>query len=114
MTDPNLIHVFQIQWFLFISEKNIQTGMHDSAEDARVALYLYKRYQQLQADGPETVQAAISDLYETGRRMMWKVPDMPDDPTFDLRDLDDPNFWQTNQDGADDIMDPNHNSFFDQ
>jgi len=50
----------------------IQSGSHDSIEDARAALQLYRHYQQLEAQGK--VQEAIVELYQTGNAMQWTVP----------------------------------------
>lgn len=91
---PNTVH----------SDKNIQSGQHDSAEDARIALLLYKRYRELQAEGPDTVRASISELYETGRRHGWKVPDVTVSETPAWADTD--NMWTgQGHDSEDDILD---------
>jgi PAB-dependent poly(A)-specific ribonuclease subunit 2 len=75
-----------------IAGENIQAETHDSVEDARTALRVYKkfvydspsdtkasnivfRYLELTADSAETFEKALNDLYETGRRLQWKVPD---------------------------------------
>lgn len=51
----------------------IQSETHDSTEDARAALQLYRRYKQLEEEGK--VADALSELYETGKILNWKVPD---------------------------------------
>jgi len=50
----------------------IQGGSHDSVEDARTALLLYRKYQQLKSKGDLSNQ--LRELYETGREQQWKVP----------------------------------------
>ncbi|XP_076473089.1 PAN2-PAN3 deadenylation complex catalytic subunit PAN2-like isoform X2 [Babylonia areolata] len=82
-----------LAWFFL--EKNIQSGQHDSAEDARIALMLYQRYCQLRAEGPDVLKTSIMELYETGRKMAWKVPDMPvsDAEPWNVPDPSDPAMW---------------------
>uniref|UniRef100_A0A0G4HJ52 RxLR effector protein n=1 Tax=Chromera velia CCMP2878 TaxID=1169474 RepID=A0A0G4HJ52_9ALVE len=47
-------------------------GGHDSVEDARAALALYKHYLKLQAEG--RVESTIRQLYDIGYKTNWKVP----------------------------------------
>lgn len=54
------------------AELHVQDGAHDSAEDAKTALLLYRKYQQLQSDG--LLAESLSKLYETGRSLNWQVP----------------------------------------
>ncbi|SCU81112.1 LAFA_0C02806g1_1 [Lachancea sp. 'fantastica'] len=51
---------------------DVQSGNHDSIEDAYTALTLYKKYQQLVASG--TFESALSQIYEEGRLCGFKVP----------------------------------------
>ncbi len=48
-------------------------GVHDSCEDARTALLLYRKYKKLEAS--DQVSSMLGRLYETGRRYHWQVPE---------------------------------------
>ncbi|KAK3103914.1 hypothetical protein FSP39_022867 [Pinctada imbricata] len=65
---------------------NIQSSTHDSVEDSNTALQLYKKYQEIGADG---IRAAIKEMYEEGRKREWKIPDVEDtgDNPLDLLNL---------------------------
>lgn len=55
---------------------NIQGETHDSIEDARTALQLYRKYLDLsRGGGADEVRKALKGLYEKGRKMDWKVPE---------------------------------------
>ena len=55
---------------------NIQGETHDSIEDARTALQLYRKYLELsRGGGTDEVRKALKGLYEKGRKMDWKVPE---------------------------------------
>lgn len=62
--------------FLSVDLK-IQGETHDSIEDARTALQLYRKYMELSNGGlePEEFRKVLKGLYEKGRKMDWKVPE---------------------------------------
>lgn len=56
----------------FYAGLRIQEGAHDSAEDARTALLLYRKYCELEARN--AVNTSLHKLYESGRSLRWQVP----------------------------------------
>ncbi|KAJ3080721.1 poly(A)-specific ribonuclease [Quaeritorhiza haematococci] len=59
-----------LAWCLL--RQDIQTDMHDSVEDAKTALALYKKYLQLKEEG--TFEQVLEDVYEEGRALNYKPP----------------------------------------
>lgn len=59
------------------ADLKIQGETHDSIEDARTALQLYRKYLELSPQGaePEDFRKVLKGLYEKGRKMDWKVPE---------------------------------------
>lgn len=57
--------------YILLNEK-VQTGNHDSIEDARSALNLYKKYLDLEAKGE--LLATLNWIYNEGRAMKFKPP----------------------------------------
>eukprot|EP00741_Cyanophora_paradoxa_P005203 tig00000852_g5043.t1 len=55
----------------FLLHIDIQSGSHDSVEDARTALALYRKYQQLCADGE--FEDTLDEIYRQGRRCNWTL-----------------------------------------
>ena len=49
--------------------------IHDSIEDARTALKLYYKYQEMCKDGMDKVRESLKDMYEKGRKLQWKIPE---------------------------------------
>lgn len=62
---------------LLSPDLKIQGETHDSIEDARTALQLYRKYLELSKNGtePESFHKVLKGLYEKGRKMDWKVPE---------------------------------------
>ncbi|KII89238.1 hypothetical protein PLICRDRAFT_160474 [Plicaturopsis crispa FD-325 SS-3] len=56
----------------FVLHENIQTDTHDSIEDARTALMLYKAYHAFEEEG--TFDDKLEELYREGRQYNWKPP----------------------------------------
>ncbi|KAI7828196.1 ubiquitin carboxyl-terminal hydrolase-domain-containing protein, partial [Gamsiella multidivaricata] len=55
-------------WYLL--HQDIQSETHNSIEDARTALALYKKYLQLRENG--LFQEVLEDIYNEGRKTNWK------------------------------------------
>ncbi|KAI8801403.1 ubiquitin carboxyl-terminal hydrolase-domain-containing protein [Cladochytrium replicatum] len=55
-----------------VLNQDIQTVSHDSIEDARTALALYKRYLELSEAG--TFQSVLEEIYEDGRAYNYRPP----------------------------------------
>ncbi|XP_029974202.1 PAN2-PAN3 deadenylation complex catalytic subunit PAN2 isoform X1 [Salarias fasciatus] len=63
-----------LAWYFL--DLNIQGETHDSIEDARTALQLYRKYLELSRGGSsDEVRKVLKGLYEKGRQLDWKVPD---------------------------------------
>ncbi|KAI8048805.1 ubiquitin carboxyl-terminal hydrolase-domain-containing protein [Syncephalis plumigaleata] len=58
-----------LAWYLL--GEAIQTSSHDSIEDARMALLLYKKYLELTQKG--IFQSILEEIYAEGWRRNWKV-----------------------------------------
>ncbi|CDK24431.1 unnamed protein product [Kuraishia capsulata CBS 1993] len=58
--------------YILLNER-VQTGNHDSIEDARSALLLYRKYLDLEARGE--LQIALNKIYSEGQYTRFKVPE---------------------------------------
>ncbi|KAJ7168294.1 ubiquitin carboxyl-terminal hydrolase-domain-containing protein [Mycena crocata] len=63
-----------LSWFVL--HENIQTDTHDSIEDARSALNLYKAYHDFEEQG--VFDQKLEELYKEGRQYNFKPPPPPD------------------------------------
>ncbi|KAF8590468.1 hypothetical protein K439DRAFT_1329688 [Ramaria rubella] len=63
-----------LSWFVL--GENIQTDTHDSIEDARSALMLYKAYHEFEGQG--IFDEKLEELYREGRRYNFKPPPAAD------------------------------------
>ncbi|KAL4065261.1 PAB-dependent poly-A-specific ribonuclease subunit PAN2 [Scleroderma citrinum] len=63
-----------LSWYVL--GENIQTETHDSIEDARSALRLYKAFQEFEERG--VFDEKLEELYREGRQYNWKPPPLPD------------------------------------
>ncbi|KAH3783339.1 hypothetical protein DPMN_161276, partial [Dreissena polymorpha] len=61
---------FLARYFLKLT---IQSVTHDSVEDARTALQLYMKYQELSKEGMDQVRRVIREMYDFGRKNQWKI-----------------------------------------
>lgn len=59
-----------LAWYLL--REDIQLETHDSIEDARTALKLYKKYLEFSDAG--IIETILQDIYRTGREMNFKPP----------------------------------------
>uniref|UniRef100_A0A0W0F3U7 PAN2-PAN3 deadenylation complex catalytic subunit PAN2 n=1 Tax=Moniliophthora roreri TaxID=221103 RepID=A0A0W0F3U7_MONRR len=62
-----------LSWFVL--GENIQTDTHDSIEDARSALKLYKTYQEFEEQG--IFDQKLEEVYKEGRQYNFKPPPLP-------------------------------------
>uniref|UniRef100_A0A667YUY6 Poly(A) specific ribonuclease subunit PAN2 n=1 Tax=Myripristis murdjan TaxID=586833 RepID=A0A667YUY6_9TELE len=74
MPRKRMISLRFLAWYFL--DLNIQGETHDSIEDARTALQLYRKYLELsRGGGTDEVRKVLKGLYEKGRKLDWKVPD---------------------------------------
>ncbi|KAK9240841.1 ubiquitin carboxyl-terminal hydrolase-domain-containing protein [Lipomyces kononenkoae] len=62
-----------LAWYLL--NQNIQTETHDSIEDAKTALFLYKKYLEIKEQGgPSAFENVLSEIYIEGRLVNFRPP----------------------------------------
>lgn len=59
-----------LAWYLL--KEDIQLETHDSIEDARTALKLYRKWEEYQDAG--ILETILNDIYRTGRELNYKAP----------------------------------------
>ncbi|KAF4453494.1 PAB-dependent poly(A)-specific ribonuclease subunit PAN2 [Fusarium austroafricanum] len=62
----------------YVLKEDIQLETHDSIEDSRTALKLYKKYLEWQDAG--LWEDMLQDIYAAGRNVQWKPPRKDDQP----------------------------------
>lgn len=65
-----------LSWYLL--RQTIQIDTHNSIEDARAALLLYKLYMQLEEE--RKFDETLDEIYREGRKLNWKTPGDPTSP----------------------------------
>ncbi|KAH8117576.1 ubiquitin carboxyl-terminal hydrolase-domain-containing protein [Phellopilus nigrolimitatus] len=66
-----------LSWIVL--KQNIQAGEHDSIEDARCALLLFRAFQEYEEKG--VWDEKLEELYREGKQHNWKPPQLPTPPT---------------------------------
>ncbi|KAK9467389.1 ubiquitin carboxyl-terminal hydrolase-domain-containing protein [Lipomyces arxii] len=62
-----------LAWYLL--DQNIQTETHDSIEDAKTALFLYKKYEDINDQGgPSAFENVLNEIYNEGRAVNFRPP----------------------------------------
>jgi len=54
-----------------VLKADIQDGIHDSIEDAKTALSLYRHYESVVAQGQDVLNGKLQALYDIGNRTNW-------------------------------------------
>jgi hypothetical protein len=57
----------------YILNEHIQDEIHDSCEDSRVALDLYRKYEETIAQGWDHLQSILYELYQFGNKTNWTI-----------------------------------------
>ncbi|CAI4230764.1 unnamed protein product [Auanema sp. JU1783] len=70
LPQKRMISLQFLAWYLL--GENIQESVHDSVEDARVALNLYKKWKEFEES--HTLDNVLTQLYETGEQCNWRTP----------------------------------------
>ncbi len=82
-----------LSWFVL--KEQIQTDTHDSIEDARSALNLYKAYHQFEEQG--IFDQKLDELYKEGRQCNFKPPPVETPAAAPSRPIAEPNQFVVEQ-----------------
>lgn len=90
---------------VFFPDINIQSVTHDSIEDARTALKLYHKHQEMAKDGGmENVREKLREMYEKGRKLQWKIPGKDDEDAVAAASLEESQSHLVNTLNMDDCL----------
>ncbi|KZV71779.1 hypothetical protein PENSPDRAFT_577089 [Peniophora sp. CONT] len=67
-----------LAWTVLHERIQARAHTHDSIEDARTALRLWKAFQDLEEEGPGAFDSRLEEVYKEGRELGWKPPPDPD------------------------------------
>lgn len=71
---PDMKRQLSLKFLAYVMLKqDVQTGNHDSIEDARTALLLYKRYVELLLRGE--FESMLNHVYAQGNKLRFRVPE---------------------------------------
>ena len=57
----------------YVLKEDIQDEIHDSIEDAKTALFLYRTYQAVAAKGYNHLQSVLQEMYAYGTKSNWSI-----------------------------------------
>ena len=57
----------------YVLKEDIQDEIHDSIEDAKTALFLYRTYQAVAAKGYNHLQSVLQEMYAYGTKTNWSI-----------------------------------------
>ncbi|KAI5967563.1 PAN2 [Candida margitis] len=71
---PDMKRQLSLKFLAYVMLKqDVQTGNHDSIEDARTALLLYKRYVEFSSKGE--FESMLNHVYAQGNKLRFRVPE---------------------------------------
>ena len=57
----------------YFLKQDIQDEVHDSIEDAKTALLLYRHYEKVAKKGHSHIQSVLQELYAYGAKTNWTI-----------------------------------------
>ena len=57
----------------YVLDADIQDEVHDSIEDAKTALMLYKKYLEYKEQGDDVLHNKLVEIYDLGHQNNWTV-----------------------------------------